>query len=200
MKLIVGLGNPGDFYADSRHNIGFSVVKALSKVYKAPLKRDKGTFSLTARARAARHNLLLAMPLTFMNLSGGAVKDLVRKYKIALDELLVVCDDLDLEFCRLKIRSCGSSAGHRGLGSVIDSLGSENFSRLRIGIGRPACPAGRSDKAMDPAGYVLSPFSKREKKEVESAIEKAIDCCQTWINEGITKAMNIFNKKEPKDE
>ncbi len=188
MKLIVGLGNPGNFYAGSRHNIGFSVIKAINKAYKAPLKRDRGTFSLSARVKAARHNLILAMPLTFMNLSGSAVKDLVRKYKVSLDELLVVCDDLDLEFCRLKIRPHGSSAGHRGLNSIIDSLGSDKFARLRIGIGRPG-------RAVDPAEYVLSPFSKKEKKEVHSAINRAVECVQTWINHGTAKAMNIFNKR-----
>jgi len=192
MKLIVGLGNPGDFYADSRHNIGFLVVRALSKILKAPLKRDKGTFSLSGRARLAGQSLILAMPLTFMNLSGNAASNLVKKYKIGLDGLLVICDDLDLDFCRLKIRPQGSSAGHRGLNSIIDSLGSDKFARLCIGIGRPP-------KTVDAAEYVLSPFLKKEKKEIDAAIERAAECVQTWVKYGITKAMNIYNSKENKN-
>ncbi|MDI6605806.1 MAG: aminoacyl-tRNA hydrolase [Candidatus Omnitrophota bacterium] len=188
MKLIVGLGNPGDFYAGSRHNVGFSVLKALSRGLKAPLKRDKGTFSLSARAKYAKQNLMLAMPLTFMNLSGNAVKDLVKKHRIDLDNLLVICDDLDLEFARLKIRPQGSSGGHRGLASIIESLGSDKFARLRIGIGRPGKGPGTS-------AYVLSPFRGEEKKEMLKVVKRALECCQAWVDEGIIKAMNAFNKK-----
>jgi peptidyl-tRNA hydrolase, PTH1 family len=188
MKLIVGLGNPGDFYAGLRHNVGFSVIKALSRSLKTRFKRDRGTFSLSARAKYAKQDLVLAMPLTFMNLSGNAVKDLVKKHGIDLDNLLVICDDLDLEVARLKIRPKGSSGGHRGLGSIIASLGSDKFARLRIGIGRPGKGPGTSE-------YVLSPFRGKEKKEMLKVIKRALECCQVWVDEGIIKAMDVFNKK-----
>ncbi|MFH0935582.1 MAG: aminoacyl-tRNA hydrolase [Candidatus Omnitrophota bacterium] len=193
MKLIVGLGNPGDFYADSRHNVGFSVIRALSKGLKTPLKRDKGTFSLSGRAGYAKQRLILAMPLTFMNLSGNAVADLVKKYRIDLNNLLVACDDLDLEFGRIKIRARGSSGGQRGLASIIAALGSDKFARLRIGIGRPV-------KAKEACEYVLSPFTGKEKKQMLQVVQKALECCETWVSQGITEAMNIFNKRGEKDE
>jgi len=188
MKLIVGLGNPGTTYIDSRHNIGFSIVKALARDYRVTLKNDSGTFSLSRKVKIEGQNAILAVPLTFMNLSGMATATLVKKYKIGLDNLLVICDDLDLEFGRLKIRGSGSSAGHRGLQSIIDSLGSQGFARLRIGIGRPG-------QDLDAANFVLSPFTKKEKEKLKDIIEKAVECCRVWTKDGITKSMNIFNKR-----
>jgi len=185
VKLIVGLGNPGRIYAESRHNIGFSVIKALSRIYKVSLKKD--TLSLSGKGRVGHENLILALPLTFMNLSGIAVSALTKKYKIDLENLLVVCDDLDLGFGAIKIRPNGSSGGHRGLGSTIDSLGSQKFSRLHIGIGRPL------HNNIDVAGFVLSPFTKKEKEKNKEIIEQACCCCRTWVRKGITESMNIFN-------
>lgn len=192
MKLIVGLGNPGEAYAPSRHNIGFTVVKAVAKKYKAALKKDYTISSLSARIKIAGQNVALAIPLTFMNLSALAVKPLMKKYKIDLNNLLVVCDDLDLEFGRLKIRASGSSAGHRGIQSIIDLLKKEDFARLRIGIGRP-------NKDLEAADYVLSAFTKKEKMQVSEIIERAADCCQSWVTKGVTETMNVFNKRS-KDE
>lgn len=191
MKLIVGLGNPGRIYTESRHNIGFSVIRALSKIYKIPLKKDN-TFSLSGKGKIEGGNLILALPLTFMNLSGIAVSALTKKYKIDLENLLVVCDDLDLGFGAIKIRPNGSSGGHRGLGSTIDSLGSQKFSRLHIGIGRP------SHNNIDVAGFVLSPFTKKEKEKNKEIIEQACYCCCTWVRKGITESMNIFNRASQK--
>jgi len=198
MKLIVGLGNPGRIYTESRHNIGFSVIKALSKIYKIPLKKNN-TFSLSGKGKLEDENLILALPLTFMNLSGIAVSALIKKYKIdlprpsragrSLDNLLVVCDDLDLGFGVIKIRPSGSSGGHRGLGSIIDSLGSQGFPRLRVGIGRPL------QARTDAASFVLSPFTKKEKERVKELIENACDCCRVWVKKGITESMNIFNRR-----
>jgi len=187
--MVVGLGNPGVIYKDSRHNIGFAVVKAIAKVYKTTLKRDKDTFSLSAKIKIGQQGAILALPLTFMNLSGIAVSALLKKYKIDLKSLLVVCDDLDLEFARLKIRNRGSSGGHRGLQSIIDNLASQGFSRLRIGIGRPR-------KTIDSAEYVLSAFKKKEKEESKEILERAVDCAGVWVTEGVERAMNIFNQKE----
>lgn len=188
MKLIVGLGNPGLIYSNSRHNIGFSVVKSLAKLGKVALKRDKGTFSLSAKARLGAHHVILAIPLTFMNLSGLGVSVLAKKYKIDFADLLVVSDDLDLEFGRMKIRPSGSSAGHRGMQSIIDTLGSRGFCRLRIGIGRP-------DGNKEARDYVLSQFNRKEKAQLKEILDSASDCCQVWASEGITEAMNMFNRR-----
>lgn len=188
MKLIVGLGNPGRIYINSRHNIGFSVVKALSQAHKIALKKESGIVCLSGKGRIASDNVVLALPLTFMNLSGSAVKGLIKKYKIEPGNLLVVCDDLDLEFGRLKIKAKGSSAGQRGLKSIIGELASEDFCRLRVGIGRPFKEeAGISE-------YVLGPFNKKEKGRLGGIIEEAISCCEIWITKGITESMNIFNR------
>jgi PTH1 family peptidyl-tRNA hydrolase len=188
VKLIVGLGNPGEIYQDSRHNIGFKVVEAFAKKHKITLKKDEATFSLCGKARIASQGFALALPLTFMNLSGVAVRSLLERFKADLSDLLVVLDDLDLEFGRLKIRSAGSSGGHRGLRSIIDALGNANFCRLRVGIGRPP-------QSAEATRYVLSSFSKREKPEVELVVGRAIECCQVWLTRGINASMNIFNKK-----
>lgn len=191
MKLIVGLGNPGDIYAGSRHNIGFSLIKSLAKSHKIALKNDRAAFSLSGRGRIGGQNIMLAMPLTFMNLSGEAVRSLLKRYRIPADDLLVVCDDLDLEFGRLKIRPAGSSGGHRGLESIIGSLDNTKFARLRIGIGKPL-------QSRDAAEYVLENFTAEEKKEIKQIIGMASDCCLVWLKRGITEAMNIFNKRHLK--
>jgi len=191
MKLIVGLGNPGEAYQDSRHNIGFSAVKALAKTYRARFVKNNATRSLCAKVKIRGCNAMLAMPFTFMNLSGNATRALVKKYKIDLADLLVVYDDLDLELSRIKIRPCGSSGGHRGLQSIIESLKSENFTRLRIGIGRQAI-------GTDTAEYVLSGFKDNEKKQLKDILREAVLCCELWVSLGTAKSMNIFNRKAKK--
>lgn len=191
MKLIVGLGNPGDIYEGTRHNIGSQVIKALAKTYKISLKKDRYVKALSGKAKIDNQNVILALPLTFMNLSGIAVRSLLKKYRIdlprsssksnlalnegrGLDNLLVILDDLDLEFGRIKLRPSGSSGGQRGLKSIIDTIGSQEFSRLRIGIGRPQPHMQASD-------YVLSPFNKKEKEKINDTINQACDCCHSWI-------------------
>ena len=186
MKLIVGLGNPGIFYSGTRHNIGFQVIKHLAKDGKFALKKEKGVKALSAKGRLAGIEAVLAMPLTFMNLSGEAVRPLLKKYKVELGDLLVVCDDLDLEFGKIKIRFQGSSAGHRGIQSIIDSSGSNEFSRLRIGIGRPV--------NADASDYVLSHFKRNEKIQLPEIINRAKDGCISWASEGVEKSMSIFNR------
>jgi PTH1 family peptidyl-tRNA hydrolase len=187
MKLIVGLGNPGDIYIQSRHNIGFSVVKSLAKNQRLTFRKEFNASSLIAKAKIKQQQVILALPVTFMNLSGNAVARLIRKYRIDLDNLLIVCDDLDLALGRLKLKPNGSSGGHRGLESIIDSLGNDGFARLRIGIGRSSC-------GIDAAEYVLSPFTKEEKIKVKRILEEANLCCASWVTKGITRTMNIFNK------
>jgi len=188
MKLIVGLGNPGLGYANSRHNIGFEVVKYLAKSFKASLKKEKGIRALSGRGIIGCADIILALPLTFMNLSGEAVGFLLKKYKVSSSDLLVICDDLDLEFGKIRIRSNGSCAGHRGIESIINSLKSNAFNRLRIGIGRPS-------ENMDTSDFVLSRFNRREKADIPEIINKAAACCKKWVEEGAICAMNSFNRK-----
>ena len=188
MKLIVGLGNPGDTYIDSRHNIGFSLVDALSKYCGGSFKRDRGTFALTARCRLRETAVILAKPVTFMNLSGVAVKALLKKYKVEPGDLLVVLDDLDLELGRIKIRPSGSAGGHHGLGSIIENIHSQDFARLRLGIGRP-------HPAIDTSDYVLSQFTRKESQILKEAISTACACAQAWLSKNIQETMNMFNKR-----
>jgi len=188
VKLIVGLGNPGLIYSGSRHNIGFEVIKKLASIEKIALRKEKNIRALLGKGKIGGSNIALALPLTFMNLSGEAVKPILKRFKIDLEDLLVVCDDLDLEFGRTKICSKGSSAGHRGIESVADSLDSIAFNRLRIGIGRPK----EDSKASD---FVLSHFNRTEKKYIPDIIERSVNCCRLWVEEGTDKAMNIFNRK-----
>lgn len=188
MKLIVGLGNPGDTYKNSRHNIGFAVVRALSRAHQAALVRDKTVSCLCVKAKIGGHNVVLALPLTFMNLSGQAVAALLDRHNACVKDLLVVSDDLDLDLGRLRLRPSGSSGGHRGLGSVIDALGSREFARLRLGIGRPHPGKAGVD-------YVLSPFLKKEKVILDESVSRAVSCCEAWVKDGIAKAMEKFNRR-----
>jgi PTH1 family peptidyl-tRNA hydrolase len=188
MKLIVGLGNPGDTYIDSRHNIGFFVVDCLSKEAKCSFKRDRGMFALTCRAKLGVEDVILAKPVTFMNLSGGAAKALIRKYKVEAGELLVVCDDLDLELGRIRIRLSGSAGGHHGLESIIGSIQSNEFARLRVGIGRP-------HPGVDTSDYVLARFTRREFEVVDKAVQVATACVNSWAAGNMQETMNVFNKR-----
>lgn len=189
MKLIVGLGNPGILYKDSRHNIGFDVAKHLAKLEAIVLKKEKGILAVSGKGKIGKEEIIIAMPLTYMNLSGQAACELANKYNIGPDDLLVVCDEMDLEFGRLKIRPKGSSAGHRGMQSIIDVGCSQDFARLRIGIGRP----NEKDQTTK---YVLSRFNKQEKSELKEVIDRAAKCCQAWVTEGVTESMSMFNRKE----
>ncbi|MCU0651598.1 MAG: aminoacyl-tRNA hydrolase [Candidatus Omnitrophica bacterium] len=193
MKLIVGLGNPGGAYLHSRHNIGFMVVKALAKAEGLALKKDNSASALSAKLKIDNQAVVLAIPLTFMNLSGIAVRQLAKKYKAGHQDILIVCDDLDLAFGKLKIRKEGSSGGQRGLESIIDFLGGKDFSRLRIGISRP-------QRSSDAAEYVLSAFTKQEREELKEIISKALDCCLSWVCSGIDESMNIFNQRSCREE
>jgi PTH1 family peptidyl-tRNA hydrolase len=190
-KLIVGLGNPGLSYAGSRHNIGFAVLKSLASSLKINFKRDSSVSSLVARDKLIQQDVILALPQTYMNLSGIAVKSLLKKFKVDPKDLLVVCDDLDLELGKMKIRSQGSSGGQRGTESIIKHLGTQDFCRLRIGIGRPKNP-------QDAAKYVLSGFLRKEKAAVKQIEEDAVSCCMSWVENGIVQTMNMFNTVTPR--
>ncbi|HOW42254.1 MAG TPA: aminoacyl-tRNA hydrolase [Candidatus Omnitrophota bacterium] len=188
MKLVIGLGNPGKEYASTRHNIGSLVVAQCARACGVTLKKERWISAVCGKARICGEAALFGIPLTYMNLSGHAVGPLIKRYKIPLSDLLVVYDDLDLEFGALKIKSGGASGGHNGMKSIIAVLGSEEFSRLRIGIGRPA------HAGADIADFVLSQFSRKEKETVDETIQTACNGVQAWLEHGVVKSMNMFNR------
>lgn len=187
MKLIVGLGNPGARYINTRHNLGFKVVAELANRYKVNLKKSFLGKAREARILISQERIMLIQPLTFMNLSGHCVKRYANKFKGGLDEIFVICDDVNLQFPSLRIRRHGASGGHNGLESIIESLGTEDFPRLRIGIKSDVLP-------QDLAEYVLSNFSEDEIRQAGEAVHRAADACECWVKEGIDKAMELYNR------
>jgi len=184
VKIVVGLGNPGDQYRATRHNIGWMVLDRVA---------DRAGWSGRGRTRDASSvvmgrfrglDLLLAKPLTWMNESGLAVRKVLARERAPLAELLVVVDDFSLPFGKLRFREGGGSGGHNGLRSIIDELSSEQFSRLRVGIGDP----GR-----DAVDHVLSPFSPEQKPRLDELLDAAADAVETWAREGTNKAANRWN-------
>lgn len=186
MKIIFGLGNPGSEYTGTKHNIGFAVVQSLAKEYRIKLK-DKAHFSLIGKGRIEGEPVMLVLPQTFMNLSGSAVKEVVTHEKAELGDILVVCDDINLELGKIRLRKLGSSGGQKGLESIVHALGAESFPRLRIGI---ATGVHRGD--ISP--YVLSPFKRKDGRHVAHATALAVDAIVALLTDGIDKAMSTFNK------
>lgn len=185
MKLVVGLGNPGRKYQGTRHNVGYSVVAEVARRHAGG--RPKGKFQgETVEVEIAGERVVLLCPTTYMNRSGASVLAAKDYYRLALEDLLIVCDDINLPLAQLRIRTKGSSGGQKGLGDVIGRLGSEEVPRLRIGIGAP--PEG-----WDAVGYVLGKFSKEEQAEVEQAVLKAADAVVVWARDGIAVCMNQYN-------
>lgn len=184
--LIVGLGNPGRKYAGNRHNVGFRCVDHLASAHDLSFNRRQRQASV-ALGPILRRSVVLAKPRTYMNKSGHPVASLARFYRVPLDRLLVVYDDLDLPLGTTRIRPAGGSGGHRGMKSVIKQLGNQGFPRLRIGIGRPP---GR----MDPADYVLQDFSKDEETLLNRTLEQASSAIETWLAEGVDEAMSYYNR------
>jgi PTH1 family peptidyl-tRNA hydrolase len=185
--MVVGLGNPGTEYADHRHNIGFRVVESLARTHGLVFARQKETKAYLATGQIGNRRILLVKPQTFMNLSGRAVGRLSRVHEIPPGQILVVYDDLDLPSGRLRMRSEGGAGGHNGMRSIIETLGTQAFPRLRVGIDRPP---GR----MDPAEYVLQPFAKEEEACITQAVERAVEAIECWLAEGIRAAMDQFNQ------
>ncbi len=188
MKLIIGLGNPGKNYKDTRHNVGSNVIFALCEKFEVALKKDWFISAQSAKIVLGKEHVVLAVPQTYMNLSGIAVKALVKKHKIDLSDILIVCDDLDLDTGLIKIKTTGSASGHNGVKSIIEHLKSQEFSRLRIGIGRP------KHVNADISDYVLSKFEKKEKQLIDETIKRAGECVESWIVDGQAKCMNVFNR------
>lgn len=188
MKLVVGLGNPGRKYAGTRHNVGFEVLDLLTERHR--LEWEAGPVeALVAKWRSSERVVLLAKPLTFMNLSGQAVGDLLRFYKIDFGDLFVLVDDVNLELGRLRARPEGSAGGHNGLKSLIGLLGTDQFARLRVGV-------GRGDARRDLAGHVLAKFDPEERAIVVDTVGRAADATELFIAEGIAPVMNRFNRRE----
>lgn len=183
--LIVGLGNPGREYRLNRHNIGFRAADRLSKAWLIPLEHVRNK-ALVGVGQWNDYRIILAKPQTYMNLSGQAVSSLARFYKVPLEKMLVIYDDLDLPLCTLRLRAEGGSAGHKGMTSIINQLGSGDFPRLRMGIGRPP---GR----MAVEDYVLQNFSQAEEDLLPLLLDQAEQAAETFLNEGIRAAMTRFN-------
>jgi PTH1 family peptidyl-tRNA hydrolase len=188
IKLIVGLGNPGEHYKDTRHNVGFMVIDHLAKRLKMK-KYEECCFSHLFKKNINGETVYFAKPQTYMNLSGVAVKNLITDLNLLPEEVLVVHDDLDLPLGTTKLKFGGSSAGQKGVENIIKELGTKNFYRLRIGIGRP-----KEKKQV--VKYVLSPFDTEQKPIIQRAIAKAGECILRAITEGVEPAMNFCNRNE----
>lgn len=188
MKIIIGLGNPGSEYKDTKHNIGFAVVENLAKERKIRI-REKAHFSRIGRGKIAGEDAILVLPQTFMNLSGKAVKEIFTHEGKEIGDLLVVCDDINLELGKIRLRRQGSSGGQKGLESIVRALGKDDFPRLRLGIATEVHTG-------DISPYVLSPFKRKDKRHVAHTISLATEAIVSIFEDGIDKAMSMFNKKK----
>lgn len=193
MKLVAGLGNPGARYRGTRHNVGFEVIDLLARKHKLEFEAAPvdAVFARWRRTEAdgTADVVLLEKPLTFMNLSGEAVAGLARYYKVETSDLLIVCDDVNLPLGRLRVRATGTEGGHNGLRSVADVMGTIDYARLRVGV-------GRGDLRRDLGDHVLTGFEPEEVPGIEAAIARAADAVETWIADGVAKTMNVFNRSD----
>ncbi len=185
MKVIVGLGNPGPQYAETRHNIGFLLVDLLAEVYKFQFRaKFQGLFS---EGNVEGERLLLLKPQTFINLSGRSVREITNFYKIPGEDLLIVHDDMDLSLGKIRLRDQGSAGGHNGIKSILAELGTEKFWRLKLGVGRPP-------REYDPARYVLSPFAEDETTQLDEVLGRAEKATNLWIKGETDRAMNLYHR------
>lgn len=183
--VIVGLGNPGSEYAQTRHNVGFWCVDRIARAHSIALSRSHRTV-LAGEGVMEGHRVALAKPRTYVNRSGQAITYLLARYKVSPQELLVIYDDMALPLGKVRMRTKGSAGGHNGVQSVIEALGTQEFPRLRVGIGQP--PAGS-----EPVAYVLGTMSPEERKEANEAVERVAQAVAALLAEGITVAMDRFN-------
>ena len=186
--MLVGLGNPGRDYRETRHNIGFMTIDAYASLYGIKLNKVQNK-AITGSGRVADARVILVKPQTFMNLSGQAVASLVRYYKIPLEHLIVAHDDVDLPFTTIRMRPGGGSAGQKGIASIIKMVGTQDFARLRLGIGRPP-------GQMDAADYVLQTFSRSETDQLPVFLQRSVDALDCYITDGLETAMNRFNSSD----
>jgi peptidyl-tRNA hydrolase, PTH1 family len=187
--LIIGLGNPGREYRETRHNVGFMLLDRLTVKLNARFTRLQSK-ALVASANYLERKIILAKPQTFMNLSGQSVQGLVHFYKLPLENLLIAHDDLDLPVGTIRIRPDGRSAGQKGMASTIERLGTDEFPRLRLGIGRPP-------GQMQAPDYVLQDFSKADLTIISETLNRAAEATLTWVTDGLDAAMNKFNGTLP---
>ncbi len=185
MKIIVGLGNPGLRYAGTRHNTGFSVLTALSDKYKIPVKK-KECKALTGHGVIAGEKVVLAMPQTFMNLSGEAVIALLNFYKCTAEDLIVIYDDIDLDVGRIRIRCQGSAGGHNGIKNIIQNIGTDSFDRIKVGV-------GHKPEDWDLVDHVLGRFPREELPVMRETVERAAEACAAIVEHDAAYAMNHFN-------
>ncbi len=187
MRLIVGLGNPGQEYRWTRHNMGFLVVDHLAKKEGIQLARRRFQ-AVFGQGKIAGEDVILAKPLTFMNLSGEAVTRLLRFFHIPPEDLIVIHDDLDMPFGKIRIRLQSGHGGHQGVKNIIENLGKKDFARVKIGIGRPG------NLGRDPADYVLAPLTREEREEAQEAAAEAAEAVETLLSSGPEETMNRFHK------
>lgn len=187
-RLIIGLGNPGAEYSRTRHNLGFLVVDELVRRSRLSWQMKEWCQAQVVDGRDGDVDFILLKPLTFMNRSGTAVSKFLSRQAIDLSHLLVVCDDLNLEFGQIRLRTEGSAGGHNGLSSIMETLATKEFPRLRLGIGKPGDPARTVD-------YVLDRFLPEEDRELGLFVGRAADCCGAWLREDLSQVMSQFNKR-----
>jgi PTH1 family peptidyl-tRNA hydrolase len=192
MKLIVGLGNPGFLYAHNRHNIGFMCVRHLARMQKIVFDRKQG-HARTGIGNIAGRRVVLARPQTYMNAIGESVSALMRKLNVNVADLIVIYDDLDLPVGKIRLRLGGSSGGHKGIDSIIAHIGTPDFYRVRVGIGRPEIDATAVDKESAVIDYVLKDFTHEEKKVIDTVIPRVSEAIVHLLSEGLTAAMNKYN-------
>lgn len=186
MKLIVGLGNPGKQYEKTRHNVGFEVIDALAKRWSIALDQAKHK-GMYGSGIVNGEKVILLKPLTYMNLSGESIGAIMHFFKVEVEDFVVLYDDLDLPPGKIRLRQKGSAGGHNGMKSTIAHLSTQEFNRIRIGIGRPTVPMAISD-------YVLSRFQAEEWSDINQAIEKSAAACESWLTTSFLQVMNEYNQ------
>lgn len=188
MRLVAGLGNPGQKYLGTRHNLGFEVVKLFSERYGINLNQ-KRFLSLLGQGRIGGTKVFLLLPQTYMNLSGRAVRRIVDYFDLAARDILIVYDDMDVDLGRIKITARGGAGGHKGMVSIIEHLKTTEFNRIKIGI-------GRSDPRISGEAFVLSRFRPEEEKIIQHSVESAVDAVELVLGQGLAEAQELFNRKE----
>ena len=191
MYLIVGLGNPGPQYASTRHNIGWMVLNQAADQWSIPFSTFR--YARVGQGGLGKESVILALPLTWMNQTGEVVRALADECQIATSQLIVVHDDLDLDAGRIRIKQRGGSGGHNGINSLIGALGTDEFLRIKVGIGRPSV-------GQEPSAYVLAPFSPSEISHIEIGLDSAVAALECLVQQGVVRAMERFNTRKPQEE